>query len=417
LQQDITKQTELTIGKRLLLVLLEMQLLEFTSNASTNGINFYTYNGGATYGIKMAITSGGNVLIGTTTDNGARLQVSGEGKFYQPLTNTTSYLTVENNRARNAAIRLKTTVGDYYLGTGIGADVNQFQIYDGTSGVNRLVISSTGAATFGSSVTANGISSIGQEQAFTWQRTTGTASDIYSLNADSGSAYLYNNTTANILMMWSEGGNVGIGTASPLSLTNQTRISINATVASGVNLFVNNVNTAFYAASSGGLFVGTVTNIPFNLSTNDIERVQITGSGNVLIGTTTDNGARLRVVGTGHIPTLTHEPSYHGTKVLIYGPTSSTTINLPTEFPLMGLTTGNVWAIFGKYCGLTSGGGSEAREFYISRNTSGTWSSAAYSLDANTGASLSSVSGSGANLVIATTSNAYFSLELTVMIR
>ena len=147
------------------------------------------------------------------------------------------------------------------------------------------------------------------------------------------------------------------------------------------------------------------------------EAMRVTSSGNVLIGTTTDNGTKLRVNGTANIPTLTHEPIYHGTKVLIYGPTSSTTINLPTEFPLMGLTTGNVWAIFGKYCGLTSGGGSEAREFYISRNTSGTWSSPAYSLDANTGASLSNVSGSGANLVIATTSNAYFGLELTVMIR
>lgn len=92
----------------------------------------------------------GNVLIGTTTDNGARLQVSGEGKFYQPLTNTTSYLTVENNRARNSAIRLKTTVGDFLVGVGVGADTNQFQIYDNTAGANRLTISSTGAATFSS---------------------------------------------------------------------------------------------------------------------------------------------------------------------------------------------------------------------------------------------------------------------------
>jgi hypothetical protein len=71
-------------------------------------------------------------------------------------------------------------------------------------------------ADFSSSVTAAaGINAIGQQKAFSWQRTAGTASDVYSLNADSGSAYLQNDTTSNILMSWLEGGNVGIGIASP----------------------------------------------------------------------------------------------------------------------------------------------------------------------------------------------------------
>jgi hypothetical protein len=114
-----------------------------------------------TFTEQMRIFSDGNLLLqsgGTFTNNGARLQVSGEGRFYQPLTSTTSYLTVENNRSRNAAIRLKTTVGDFYLGVGIGADVNQFQIYDGTAGANRLTINSTGAATFSSRVGVGGAS-------------------------------------------------------------------------------------------------------------------------------------------------------------------------------------------------------------------------------------------------------------------
>jgi hypothetical protein len=209
--------------------------IEFTSNASTNGINFYTYNGGATYGIKMAITSGGNVLIGTTTDNGARLQVSGEGKFYQPLTNTTSYLTVENNRARNAAIRLKTTVGDYYLGTGIGADVNQFQIYDGTSGVNRLVISSTGAATFGSSVTANGMTLL-----------------------NSGGTYLNYYVSTYLI------GRIG-------------------------NVDTNDM---YYDSTFGGNhYFRTGT----GGTTNPTTKFTIASSGNVLIGTTTDSGYKLDV--------------------------------------------------------------------------------------------------------------------------
>jgi hypothetical protein len=97
----------------------------------------------------VSIASGGaNVGIGTTSDAGFKLQVNGEGRFYQSLTNSSAYLRVENNRSRNAALRLTTTVGDYYLGVGIGADVNQFQIFDGNAGETRLTIASTGAATF-----------------------------------------------------------------------------------------------------------------------------------------------------------------------------------------------------------------------------------------------------------------------------
>jgi hypothetical protein len=112
----------------------------------------------------------------------------------------------------------------------------------------------------------------------------------------------------------------------------------------------------------------------------------------------------------------TLQPTYHGTKIFVYGPTASTSIDLAAQFPLMGLVTGNVWAVFGKYCGFLAGA-AEAREFYISRNSSGTWSSAQFGPSAATGASLASVGGSGVNLEILTTTNSYFTLELTVMIR
>ena len=92
----------------------------------------------------LTVKTGGSVGIGTTTP-GYRLEVIGEGRFYQSATTSTAYLRVENNRSRNAAVGLKTTIGDFLLGVGIGVDTNQFQIYDNTAGVNRLTISSTGA--------------------------------------------------------------------------------------------------------------------------------------------------------------------------------------------------------------------------------------------------------------------------------
>jgi hypothetical protein len=74
----------------------------------------------------------------------------------------------------------------------------------------------TGALNGTSASFSAGINAIGQEKGFTWQRVSGaSSSDVYSLNADSASAYLQNDTTSNILMSWLEGGNVGVGTASP----------------------------------------------------------------------------------------------------------------------------------------------------------------------------------------------------------
>jgi hypothetical protein len=94
----------------------------------------------------LFVSSSGNVGIGTTSP-ATKLHV------YEPLTNTTAYLTIQNNRARNAAVYTQTTNGGFYAGTSIGTDTFNYQIYDGVAGAARLTISSTGAATFSNNVT------------------------------------------------------------------------------------------------------------------------------------------------------------------------------------------------------------------------------------------------------------------------
>jgi hypothetical protein len=101
----------------------------------------------------MAITAAGNVSIGSCTPCSNFLL-----DIYQSQTNTTAYSRIRNNRARNAALQLETNCGNYLVGVGIGADINQFQIYDNTAGSSRLVISSTGQFIVGalnSSLTRN----------------------------------------------------------------------------------------------------------------------------------------------------------------------------------------------------------------------------------------------------------------------
>ena len=75
-------------------------------------------------------------------------------------------------------------------------------------------------------------------------------------------------------------GNVGIGTSSPstkLQVNGQTRISDGTT------------NIDIVCASTVG-YIGTQTNAPLVLRTNDTERARIDSSGNLLVGTTTYRG-------------------------------------------------------------------------------------------------------------------------------
>jgi hypothetical protein len=136
-------------------------MMRLTAGSTGAGeFGFYT-----TTNLKMLITSGGNVLIGTTTDSGYKLDVNGTGRFSGAVTAAT-YLTLSEDG---------TYTGTYYTlgfsGTSNGAN-RIFGARDGSDGIyiasatgtpihfragggttNNLIIASTGAATFSSTVT------------------------------------------------------------------------------------------------------------------------------------------------------------------------------------------------------------------------------------------------------------------------
>ena len=106
--------------------------------------------------------NGGNIGINCATPS-YNLDVNGCGRFYQSLTNSTSYLIVENNRARNAAVYTATTNGGFYAGTSIGTDTFNYQIYDGVAGSPRITISSTGIANFSCQICVGGNVLVGND--------------------------------------------------------------------------------------------------------------------------------------------------------------------------------------------------------------------------------------------------------------
>ncbi len=223
-----------------------------TSAASTDGLAIGT-NGSASYkwiqsynGALSINSSGNNVLIGTTTDAGERLQVSGTARVTQSA----------------------------YLATASGA------VGIGTTSVNA-----------GRNLQINGNSTDSFIQLVTTTSGT-TASDGFVIGVGNGTeAFLLNYENApikiftggNERMRISATGNVGINTNNPTGLF---------TILNGIEFFyvgfgANNDN--YYTCGTNGIQV-------FRRGTTETAR--ITSGGNVLIGTTTDTGELLQVNGT-----------------------------------------------------------------------------------------------------------------------
>jgi hypothetical protein len=119
--------------------------------------------GGAGYSTILAnnnlYLNASRILVGTTTDNGARLQVSGNGNFYSnsSIAGNANGIRIEQAGSGDSAISfLLTGVREWLVGID-NSDSDTFKINNNTGGSDfnnvGLAITTTGAATFSSSVT------------------------------------------------------------------------------------------------------------------------------------------------------------------------------------------------------------------------------------------------------------------------
>ena len=202
------------------------------------------------------------------------------------------------------------------------SDSNYFRfVYDNPNGTlvlskdggaSLLSIASTGAATFSSSVTATanasgrsglfGGSSFGlridnagsfNNGGTTLHGVDNTFVASYQKLSLNGSSLEFM-TDYNPRVTITNGGNVGIGTASP-----DSQLTLNGSSNSRLNMRAGDTRYGTLYADNGVFAVSSITAIPLVLGTNDTERMRISSSGNVGIGTVSPNSKLEVVDGTG----------------------------------------------------------------------------------------------------------------------
>jgi hypothetical protein len=259
-----------------------------TGTGTTNYLVKFT--GSTTVGNSQVFDNGTNVLIGTTTDAGFKLDVNGTGRFGGIITTTSSGIASGNFGGNSASWE-----GNAGYPTLFGSSADRWIMHINPhisytqNGVNGFAGSMTGATLrYASNPSAS----------YYWDIGVGTN----SVGADKMSL---GRAGVNFLAI-TNAGNIGIGTATPAmslqigngSLTGNQYLRL---FNSASDIYLGQTGSNLFGAGNGQVLVSDATytsnfaigtlNGSANLifGTSNIERMRITSGGNVGIGTTSPN--------------------------------------------------------------------------------------------------------------------------------
>jgi predicted heme/steroid binding protein len=280
----------------------------------------------------LSYFNGGNLLVGTTTDSGFRLNVVSSSAPIASFSGATNgYIDISdgtvNSRIQNS--------GGLFIGT-----VNSFDLNLRTNATTRLTIAaSTGAATFSSSVTADRIAIagavdsnarlvIGEDSSTTnvgYVRLRGH--DVYEGNIYKTATYgIYMDTDTNARPIRIDGsafitgitGGVGIGTTT----VNVFRINVAGHYSAETSSYATDGTGDSYRGGIGwqstanpsgvlstlittindGNYGGNIVFLNRGVNGGNLnERMRVASGGNLLVGTTTDSGEKLQVNGGAYL--------------------------------------------------------------------------------------------------------------------
>ena len=304
----------------------------------------------------MTLTAAGRLLLGTTTESTYLLDVNGTGRFKS----SGQILTLETTTARGSGSNYLSfadpTGSKGYIGYGSGS-TDDFIINNALSanmlfyvnGSQRLSIASTGAATFSSTLTTGGITGIavspspntlsnGSIDLLNGAGMFGYSNKNYiTANMYYNTAWLYKATAAASLLNLTDGGMILYGAPSGTAATAITLTQLLSIASTGAATFSSTVTaTTFYVPNGGDYgwgngttyIDGDASNQYIRFIINSSERARFNSSGNLLLGSTSDNGSRLQVTGAATFSSSVTATSATLSGDLTLTSTSGHTINM-----------------------------------------------------------------------------------------
>jgi len=240
----------------------------------------------------------GSVGIGTNTPEGSGLTVASGGIL----------VSLDPGANRKVLELYATSTGAKVSSSYVGASsYGNLELL--TSGLARLTIADTGAATFSSSVTAKSlkVENTGTASFLYFNNTSAPASNYIALGSAANEMYFQVNGSDRIVIK--DNGQVGIGTASPSSkLSVDGDIKLQSSTATAKSILFSSPASNWGPQDSSIKFTpadGTnaATSLSFNLwdgLTNTIERMRITSGGDVLVNSTAVTyGEKFKVANSG----------------------------------------------------------------------------------------------------------------------